>query len=216
KQSDRIMLNVAFQQLRVKGTREEKLAALSAVTKPTHDSDWVRLESDDWHGKFVPDTAASMTAFAPLDWVFPWSHSGVQFKRKWPIGTSKAALERRWSELEADEPSRRTNSREAGQKKLSNPGLQLVRGTSLPALAENISAVEPVPYGYRSFDRKYAFPDSRLCDRPRPQLWDAFSDRQVYFATLTSTSTSEGPALTVSPYVPDLHFFRGSFGAKDV
>lgn len=216
KHSDRIRSKAAVHYLRVKGTREEKLAALSAVTKPTDDSDWVRLESDDWHGKFVPDTAASMTAFAPLDWVFPWSHSGVQFKRKWPIGTSKAALERRWSELEADEPSRRTNFRETGQKKLSNPGLHLVRGTSLPALAENISAVEPVPYGYRSFDRKYAFPDSRLCDRPRPQLWDAFSDRQVYFATLTSTSTSEGPALTVSPYVPDLHFFRGSFGAKDV
>lgn len=27
---------------------------------------------------------------------------------------------------------------------------------------------------------------------------------------------SAGPALTVSPYVPDLHFFRGSFGAKNV
>src|SRR5699024_5723659 len=116
KHSDRIRSKAAVHYLRVKGTREEKPAALSAVTKPTDDSDWVRLESDDWHGKFVPDTAASMTAFAPLDWVFPWSHSGVQFKRKWPIGTSKAALERRWSELEADEPSRRTNFRETGQK----------------------------------------------------------------------------------------------------
>ena len=40
--------------------------------------------------------------------------------------------------------------------------------------------------------------------------------RQVFLTTLTSTKLGSGPVLTVSPYVPDLHHFRGSYGAKDV
>ena len=36
------------------------------------------------------------------------------------------------------------------------------------------------------------------------------------FTVLTSTKLGRGPAVTATPYVPDLDHFRGSYGAKDV
>ena len=71
-------------------------------------------------------------------------------------------------------------------------------------------------YGYRSFDRQWMVADNRLADRPRPELWDARGPHQVFLTSLTSTKLGQGPALTATPYVPDLHHFRGSFGAKNV
>lgn len=94
-------------------------------------------------------------------------------------------------------------------------GHHLLTLDSLRPVSDGFMTTKPVRYGYRSFDRHFAYPDSRLCDRPRPQLWDSYSSSQLYFATLTSTFLSDGPALTVSPYVPDLDFFKNR-GAKDI
>ncbi len=58
--------------------------------------------------------------------------------------------------------------------------------------------------------------DHRVGDYPKPDLWSVRGPRQVFLTTLTSTKIGRGPALTVTPYVPDLHHFRGSYGAKDV
>jgi len=71
-------------------------------------------------------------------------------------------------------------------------------------------------YGYRSFDRQWAIADNRVADFPRPVLWDIAGPRQVFLTMLTSTKLGQGPVATVTPYVPDLHHFRGSYGAKDV
>src|SRR5699024_3414479 len=74
----------------------------------------------------------------------------------------------------------------------------------------------PVRYGYRSFDRQWCLPDHRAGTYIRQQLWDSCSDDQLFLVTLTSTTLGDGPAVTLSPYVPDMDFFRGSFGAKSV
>ena len=70
-------------------------------------------------------------------------------------------------------------------------------------------------YGYRSFDRQWAIADKRLADRPRPVLWRIQEEGQLFLTTLTSTTFGSGPALTVTPYVPDKHHFSGR-GGKDV
>lgn len=216
KHGDRMRSKARVHYTRISGTSAEKLALLADLHSPDQSDDWVQLQKNDWHSKFVPDTTAGMAEFVPLDWIFPWSHSGVQFKRKWPIGASKETLERRWRALVRDPENAQLNFRETSQKTIDRAGVDLVRGEELKPFSEDSSSVEPVRYGYRSFDRHYALADSRLCDRPRPQLWDISSDQQLYFATLTTTSLSHGPALTVSPYVPDLHYFRGSYGAKNI
>ena len=51
---------------------------------------------------------------------------------------------------------------------------------------------------------------------PRPELWRVRGAGQVFLTTLTSTKLGRGPALTATPYVPDLDHFRGSYGAKNV
>ena len=52
--------------------------------------------------------------------------------------------------------------------------------------------------------------------RPRPDLWRAISDKQVYLTSIFSQALGSGPALTSSVLIPDLDHFRGSYGAKAV
>jgi len=74
--------------------------------------------------------------------------------------------------------------------------------------------VPPVPYGFRSFDRQWIIPDSRLINQPNPELWESRSDRQVYLTAFTEESPSSGPALTFTGLIPDLHHYKGSFGGR--
>ncbi|MBI4505360.1 MAG: DNA methyltransferase, partial [Chloroflexi bacterium] len=71
-------------------------------------------------------------------------------------------------------------------------------------------------YGYRSFDRQWILVDSRLADYLRPDLWRAQGERQVYLTTLLHHPLGQGPALTASALIADLHHFRGSYGGKQV
>ena len=105
--------------------------------------------------------------------------------------------------------------RETSQKHLEAKGENLLSREPLPALMQDCNMLAPVRYGYRSFDRQYTIPDSRVNDRPRPQLWDSYSDEQLFLVTLTSTTLGNGPAVTLSPYVPDMDFFKNR-GAKDI
>ena len=70
-------------------------------------------------------------------------------------------------------------------------------------------------YGYRSFDRQWIIADARVIDAPKRPFWNARGPNQVFLTTLTSTKLGDGPTLTVTPYVPDLDRFRGSYGAKN-
>ena len=69
-------------------------------------------------------------------------------------------------------------------------------------------------YAYQSFDRKYVIADGRLMSRPRPVLWSAHSDRQVYLTSLLTKFLGTGPSLTVCCAIPDLDHFSGR-GQKD-
>src|SRR5699024_4541439 len=69
---------------------------------------------------------------------------------------------------------------------------------------------EPPPDPGRFID------DPRLVNLERPALWQALSDRQVFLVSPWTARIKGGPAATVSTAVPDKHYFRGSFGGKDV
>ncbi|MFW5731830.1 MAG: type ISP restriction/modification enzyme, partial [Planctomycetota bacterium] len=49
-----------------------------------------------------------------------------------------------------------------------------------------------------------------------PSLWAAHGKRQVYLTSLLNHPLGGGPALTPAAEIPDLHHFRGSYGAKEV
>jgi hypothetical protein len=79
---------------RLDGSREEKLSALDAISS-LDDLHW-RECYPGWPQPFLPVGEGDYFSWPPLTDLFPWQHSGVQFKRTWPIGPDRETLERRW------------------------------------------------------------------------------------------------------------------------
>ena len=203
--------------MRVGGSREEKfdvLRSLRLTEEITTNVPGLGLDT------FTPRSTSDYATWPELIDIFPWIHSGCQVKRTWPISESTEVLERRWKALVTEVPRRRailmkeTRDRtiEATPSGLLGGGrLKAIMRLTVGELPEGIER-----YGYRSFDRQWLIADHRLADFPRPELWRARGPHQIYLTTLTSTKLGRGPVLTVSPYVPDLDHFRGSYGAKNV
>lgn len=220
--SDRVRSKAQVHYLRVLGTRKEKLGSLKDISTPDSSTVWTLVKAEDWHSKFVPDSAAGLAEFIPLDWVFPWYFSGSKAGRKWVIGPDENTLSARLQALENAKGTPAApelfDDSPSGRKYHTSTQSDLIPGSVGDTSIERSVDLRSLPsqrYGYRSFDRQYCIADHRVVDRPGPS-WQLQSSDQLYFVTLTTTSFSDGPALTVSPYVPDLHFFRGSFGAKDI
>lgn len=83
-----------------------------------------------------------------------------------------------------------------------------------PIADERGSCSPPVRYGYRSFDRQWIIPDNRVINQPNPELWELYSQRQVYLTALARSSPSSGPALTFTGSIPDYDHYKGSFGGR--
>lgn len=203
--------------VRVEGTREHKL-------------DWLRSHAfDDALFTNVPgnhlDVMTPVSEDGYWTWpsvehVLPWTHSGSQLKRKWPIAPDKASIERRWRELiDSSRNQRSTYFKESRDRTLETRVRGLLTGQTLKPVAQcqgadRLEGIER--YGYRSFERSWVAADARVGDYPRPDLWATRSNEQIFLGTLTSTKLGRGPALVATPYVPDLDFFRGSYGAKNI
>ncbi len=202
---------------RVEGTRGEKLAILDAIR------DFSSLEwqdcSDDWMAPFRPVGQGAYFSWPLLTDLMPWQHSGVQLKRTWPIAPDSVTLERRWRSL-LDAADRADAFRETGDRKIDGSYLVTLTdradSTPISKLPNNTPLPEVQRYAYRSFDRHYLVADGRLMSRPRPDLWRVHGDRQLYLTSLFSRPLGSGPALTSCAHLPDLHHFRGSYGAKEV
>jgi hypothetical protein len=199
-------------------TREEKLKELDELP-PLKDIPFQEAPGD-WQAPFVPEVGGVWARWPKLMDLFPWQHSGVEFKRTWPIGPTKQVLEERWAMLlEAPPEEKPRLFREERDRKVSREYRGIWSPARLPSL-ESLTSGEPpeaiVRYGYRSFDRAWAIADGRVCSRPRPPLWQTWSERQVYLTSLLTAPLGRGPALVATVYVPDRHHFRGSFGGKDV
>ena len=65
--------------------------------------------SREWHDPFYPRSDADYFFWPELADVFPWQHSGAQFKRVWPIAESKELVLKRWSELNDVSDDERAN-----------------------------------------------------------------------------------------------------------
>ena len=205
---------------RVEGSRGEKLAALDAV-EGFADVVW-RACPEGWQAPFRPAGEGAYFAWPRLTDLMPWQHSGVQLKRTWPVAPDPETLERRWRALlaSADPAERARAFRETGDRTVGGAYQVALTGHDDPTPIAELPRDAPVPevrrYAWRSFDRQWIIADGRLTSRPRPDLWRVQGERQVYLTTLLNHPLGEGPALTACSHVPDLHHFRGSFGAKEV
>ena len=206
----------AAKYLRITGTREDKFTALNKISV----SDISENIAGTGLERIKPRIDHIMTDWPYISDIFPWVWSGCQVKRTWPIGETSNLLQHRWSTLLDEVPRhrnillRKTDARHVR----ATPDPLLENGPKLKALHELGDEAEPESverYGYRSFDRQWIIADHRLADSPKPILWRIRGPNQVFLTTLTSTSFGHGPIFTATPYVPDLHHFRGSNCSKN-
>lgn len=201
----------------IEGTREAKLASLNSISGFTS----LKWQScpDEWQTPFRPAGKGEYFTWPLLTDIMPWQHSGAQFKRTWPICFDDQTLKKRWSSL-LSAPDKAVAFKESRDRKIE---------TRCVSLFENNKNMEPLNqlkkdshepviqrYAYRSFDRQWIFANSRLGDYLRPDFWNAHSEKQIYITSLFTNPLEHGPALTSTSIIPDLHYFRGSYGAKDV
>lgn len=202
---------------RVSGGADEKLVAMRALADAPDPfaGPWQEAPTD-WLAPFVPPTGdAAWADMLALTDIFPWQQPGCMFNRTWPIAPSKAVLNARWNRFASAPVAERPDLfvTAATGRNITT------RVAGLPPLA-SVSAGDPcrpiVRYGYRSFDRQWAFQDPRTAKTESPSLWASVSARQLFLTSMLTAPIGEGPALTLSVSVPDKHYFRGSFGGKDV
>jgi hypothetical protein len=204
---------------RFTGTADEKLQRLAKVKHFT-DIPW-RDAPIGWFDSFIPTTTNNYWNWPLITDIFPWQENGVQFKRNWPIGETAELLQERWKallgrqgnsqRLALRETTARTIERE--YKPLSGDEKKTV---PLNELSANTPSVPPMGYAFRSFDRRLALLDVRLCDRPRRKLCAAHGPEQLYLTSLLTEVLGEGPSAITTALIPDLHHFRGSFGGKHI
>jgi hypothetical protein len=204
---------------RIRGTRDEKYAELAAVGS-FNDLTWKDCPAD-WHAPLRPKGTGSYFTYPDLKDLMPWQSNGVQLKRLWPIAPSEELLRRRWKALLLAE-DRGKAMKESGDRTVRGVyNLRLTgqewpeRQTPIGKLKAGAACPPITPYAYRSFDREFLIADVRLIARPREPLWFAHGDAQLYFTSLFTNPVGDGPCLSACSSIPDMHHFRGSFGAKD-
>lgn len=198
------------------GTSEDKLAELKRLAElddPLSD-DWQDTPSG-WLDPMMPSTGdAEWDEMPLLTDLFPWQQPGCKFGRTWPIAPSEDLLKRRWKRFAEAEPQERpelfvtaTSGRNVKTK---------VSGLKKLAEVEADESHQPIRrYGFRSFDRQWAFHDPRMAKTDSPSLWQSVSQRQLFLSSVLTDKISQGPAVTASAHAPDLHYFNGR-GGKDI
>ena len=212
--------NVRFRAL-PHGLRTEKFKALSELRLDV--TGWVDCPAD-WRAPFLPASTGAWATYPKLEELFVYNGSGVMPGRTWVIAPDAESLEQRWKKLIAapkDQMETLFHPHLAGKELGDRHSQRVVKGglagheaRPVPVAKDSGDCIAPVHYGFRSFDRQWIIPDNRLVNRPNPELWELYSDRQVYLAALSRTSPSSGPALTFTALIPDLDHYKGSFGGR--
>jgi hypothetical protein len=200
------------------GKREEKFAALARLK--LRSKVWQDCPTD-WRSPFLPAATGNWASYPALDELFAYNGSGVMPGRTWVIAPDADSLRKRWRRLIGAKPEAKEDlfhphlrGGEPGDKH-SNKVVKALPGypdNSKPVAAEKGDCLPPVPYAYRSFDRQWIIPDSRVINQPNPELWSSRSERQVYLTAPSDRSPTAGPALTFTALIPDLHHYNGRGG----
>ena len=197
--------------LRVHGSRSEKLMrlqklSLGDVSIPVSGTDLDPMS---------PRSDSEYYEWPDIHDLFPWHRTGCMLGRTWPVAPEEGLLTRRWRRLLSAVPRRRGdlfNESPSGKNIGSKPESLSVPGMRLTAIGRLDSEDRPEGYeryAFRSFDRQRIIADSRLMDRDANVFWRVQGPSQVWMTTVIRTKLGNGPVLTATPYVPDLHHYNG-------
>ena len=200
------------------GKREEKFAALAKLKLAS--KVWQDC-STDWRAPFLPAATGEWGSYPALDELFAYNGSGVMPGRTWVIAPDAESLCDRWKKLARAKPDEKEKlfhphlrGGKPGDKHVNKvaKGLPGYPDDSKPVADAKGDCLSPVHYGYRSFDRQWIIPDSRVINQPNPELWRSHGEQQVYLTAPSDRSPTAGPALSFTTLMPDLHHYNGRGG----
>ena len=141
----------------------------------------------------------------------------------WVIAPDRQSLEQRWKRLIAESDKNRKEilfhphgsegvlgDRHTG--KVMYEGLTGHAHRTVSVANDKEDVIPPIRYGFRSFDRQWIIPDIRVVNRPNPALWDDYSPKQIYLTAPHDRTPTNGPALSFTALIPDLHHYHGRGG----
>lgn len=204
------------------GLRKSKFTELEAIS--LSGPGWSAGPSD-WRAPFLAEAKGDWAGFPNLDALFDYDGSGVQPGRTWVIAPDKDSLQQRLTALVREKNLEKKEDLFLPHTRDGVPGdrhIRKVLKVALPQFSHPLTAVVDMTkpefvaarYAYRSFDRQWIIADSRFINQTNPALWEFRSDEQVFITGLKRVSPGDGPAITISGYVPDYDHFRGSFGGR--
>ncbi|MFG2257371.1 type ISP restriction/modification enzyme [Streptomyces mirabilis] len=195
------------------GRRAEKFARLGELS--LDDGGWRDAHAEGVR-PFTPAALSGWDDYPPLADLFPWGSLGITTNRSWVTSPSGSVLRRRWARLvgEGDPEEKARLFKETDSRQLRS------RPATLPIIAhsngtisdENRSDPQLLQIALRSFDRQWLISDSRVIDRPRPDLWASLQPGQLFLNQQSSHEISSGPALVATALLPDTHHFNGRGG----
>ena len=196
----------------VSGRQEDKFAALAGIGL---DSGGWREVRTGWTDSLTPASAGNWDTYPALSDLMPWYSPGIFPTRTWVYAPSAQTLRMRWRALlgESDPSTQSAMFKEGRDATLDKakdplPGADTHRADPGPLRADRATQPHPVRVGYRSFDRQWVLPDSRIMDMPRRDLWAARIPGQVFVIEQHSHVISDGPGIVLSALIPDFHHFN--------
>jgi hypothetical protein len=216
-QSD-VPANVRFQAL-PEGHRTDKFDALGKLT--LGGKSWEEC-STEWRAPFLPALTGAWATFPALEDLFAYNGSGTMPGRTWIIAPDADSLLRRWQRLitaPAEEKEtlfhphlRAGKVGDKHSKKIVATPLSGFPARTMAVADDTNSSLPPLRYAFRSFDRQWIIPDSRLINQSNPELWTGRSQEQIFLTAPSDQTPTGGPALTITALVPDLHHYAGRGG----
>lgn len=201
------------------GHRRDKFTALNQLQLDA--PDWVDCPTNE-RAPFLPSAVGAWPEYPRLEDLFEYNGSGVMPGRTWVIAPDATSLDQRWKALQSAKPEDKEDlffphlrDGKLGDKHVAKIVEKPLAGFAprLTSVAADTGAVvHPVRYGFRSFDRQWIIPDSRLINQANPTLWQSRSVRQVYLTVPQDRSPTGGPSLTFSGSMPDVHHYAGRGG----
>jgi Type ISP C-terminal specificity domain/N-6 DNA Methylase len=210
--------NVRYAQVPA-GKREAKFEFLEGLKLSS--KAW-QVCSTDWRAPFLPAASDAWGSYPALDTLFAYNGSGVMPGRTWVIAPDAESLKKRWQALIHARPEQKENLflPHLNRGQLGDRHVNRQVKTALANYPVNLTTIAneksdclaPVAYGFRTFDRQWIIPDTRVLNRPNPELWRSHGSKQVYMTAPEDRSPTNGPAISFTAVIPDLHHYNGRGG----
>ncbi len=198
--------------VRLRGSRASKYQWLEKAS--LFSDQWTEVRSDP-KSTIGIEKSSEWQNFVALGELMPFHANGIHQQRTWVNDPNKKILVERWTALvNARVANRSELMKETQSKKTGGLGIDLVTREALGPINDRLNRdpVSIVRYSFRTLDRQWLLADSRVIDRPSPELWSVRSNTQVFFSELHSHPVGEGPSIVPAGHIPNLDYFHGRGG----